>query len=180
MSVPATVGTPIPLAIILEDGNTAQFPRVEIYSAGATFPLIVLDLPHKARGRYEANWTPSVVSVYSSVFIVYSDVAHTIESIVYTREIEQIFVTSSNIDDLAAVLARVLGLVHENAFIDETVFDSFGQLDTCRIRTFDSRAHVELATDGGNETLGLIATYRMEADYRAAGQLKTYRYKRTA
>lgn len=180
MSVPATVGTAVPLAMILEDGNVAQFPQAEIYAAGGTLPLSVLDLVHKAQGRYEASWTPPLVGVYAAIFIVYSDAAHTIENIVYTREIEQIFATSASMDDLAAMIARVLGLVHENAFIDETVFDAFGQLETCRIRIYDSKEHVELATDGGSETLGLVASYYMEADYRAAGRLKTYRYKRVS
>jgi hypothetical protein len=177
MAVPATVGTAVPIAMILEDGNESQFPQAEIYNGGS-FPLSVLNLVHKGRGRYEANWTPPIAGVFAAIFIVYSDSAHTIENIVYTREIEQIFATASNVDDLAAKIARVLGLLHENSYIDNTTFDAFGQLLTCRIRLFDSKAHVELATDGGTETLGLIATYSMEADYEAAGRLKTYRYKR--
>lgn len=176
MSVPATVGTPVPIAMILEDGNTAQFPQAEIYASGDASPLTTLDLSHKAKGRYEANWTPTVVGVYSAIFIVYSDAAHTIENITYTREIEQVFATSSNVDDLAAKIARILGLVHENAFIDETHFDAFSQLLSCRIRIFDSKEHAELATDGGSESDGLVATYHMEATYEATGRLGTYRY----
>jgi hypothetical protein len=163
--------------MILEDGNESQFPQAEIYNGGP-FPISVLNLVHRGRGRYEASWTPPLVGVYSAVFIVYADALHTIENIVYSREMEQVFVSSSNFDDLAAKIARVLGLLHENAYIDNTTFDAFGQLLTCRIRLFDSKDHVELATDGGTETLGLIAVYTMEADYEAAGRLKTYRYKR--
>lgn len=177
MAVPATVGTAVPITMILEDGNESQFPQAEIYNGGP-FPISVLNLIHKGRGRYEASWIPPIVGVFSAVFIVYADVAHVIENIVYSREMEQIFATASNVDDLAAKIARVLGLLHENAYIDETTFDPFGQLLTCRIRLFDSKDHVDLATDGGSETLGLIATYSMEADYEAAGRLKTYRYKR--
>jgi hypothetical protein len=162
--------------MVLEDGNTSQFPQAEIYAAGATTPLVTLDLTHKAKGRYEVEWTPSDVGVYSALFIVYADSGHAIENIVYSREIEQVFATSSSVDDLAAKIARILGLVHENAFIDETVFDSWGQLTTCRIRIFDSKEHAELATDGGSEALGLIATYHMAATYEAAGRLGTYRY----
>lgn len=175
MSVPATVGTPIPITMILEDGNESQFPQAEIYNGG-TFPLTVLNLANKGRGRYESTWTPPIAGVFCAIFIVYSDSGHTIENISYTREIEQIFATASSVDDLAAKIARILGLVHENAFIDNTVFDAFSQLTTCRIRIFDSKDHAALATDGGSETLGLIATYEMQATYESAGRLGTYRY----
>ena len=178
MAVPATVGTAVPIAMILEDGNSTQFPQAEIYVVGGTLPISVLNLAHKAQGRYEAIWAPPLVGVYSAVFITYADAAHTIENITYSREMEQIFASSSSVDDLAAKIARVLGLLHENAYIDNTTFDAFGQLLTCRIRLFDSKDHVELATDGGSETLGLVSTYTMEADYEMAGRLKTYRYRR--
>jgi hypothetical protein len=79
---------------------------------------------------------------------------------------------------LAAIttqLTRVLGLEHENAFIDNTIHDAFGQLTTSRIRIFDSKANANNATDGGAETTGLIATYTMTAVYEAAGRMKFYR-----
>jgi hypothetical protein len=178
MSVPATVGVPVPIAMVLEDGNTSMYPQAELYETGADTPILVLDLAHKAKGRYEANWTPEAVGVYAAVFIVYSDAPHTIESIVYTREIEQVFVTASSIDDLAAKLIRILGLVHENAFIDNTVFDSFGSLTAARVRIFNSKEHVEAATDGGTETVGLLATYQIETTYENECRMGTYRVKR--
>lgn len=180
MSVPATVGTPVSLAVILEDGNAAMFPQAEIYAAGSSAPLAVLDLPHKARGRYEANWTPPSPGVFAAIFITYSDAGHTVESIVYTREIEQIFATANSIDDLAARLIRILGLVHENAFIDNTTHDAYGSLTAARVRLFDSKEHVELATDGGSETLGLLAAYQIETTYENECRMGTYRMKRIA
>lgn len=176
MSVPAKVGDPVPLVMILEDGNENQHPQAEIYAAGATVPTATVDLPHKVKGRYEGSWTPSVVGPFSAVFITYSDAAHTIENIVYVRAVEQIFVTQSDVDDLAAAVVRLLGLNHENAFIDNTDFDVMNQLIYCRIRLFDSKTNAENATDGGSETTGLIATYTMEAEHEGAGKLKTYRY----
>jgi len=166
--------------MILEDGNASQFPRAEIYAPGGTTPIAVLNLGHKARGRYEAEYTPTFVGVLSSVFIVYSDTDHTIENITYTREVEQIFVTASGIDDLAAKLVRILGLVHENAFIDDTVHDATGQLLSARVRIFDSKEHVELATDGGTETDGLVATYQIETTYENDCRMGTYRVKRVS
>lgn len=178
MSVPATVGTPVPIVMVLEDGNTSMFPQAEIYAAGGTVPITTLDLNHKAKGRYEASWTPPSAGVFSALFLVYADAGHTIESIVYTREVEQVFASSSNLDDLAAKLIRILGLVHENAFIDNTVHDAFGSLTSARVRIFDSKEHVELATDGGTETLGLVATYQIETTYENECRMGTYRVKR--
>ena len=178
MSVAATVGVSVPIVMILEDGNTTQYPQAEIYAAGATVPLVTLDLVHKAKGRYEASHTPATPGVYAALFIVYADGAHTAESIVYVRAVEQIFVTQSNVDDLAAKIVRVLGLVHENAFIDNTVHDAFGQLVAARVRLFDSKPNVEAATDGGAETGGLLATYQVETTYEQECQMGTYRVKR--
>jgi hypothetical protein len=178
MAISTTIGTPTSISTILEDGNEAQYPRAEIYAAGSPTPTETLDLPHTARGRYEADWTPSSVGIYSVVFIVYSDAAHTIENLDYTREMDQIFVSQVGTDDLAEQLVRVLGLVHENAFIDDTTYDAFGQLIAARVRLFDSKAHVELATDGGTETTGLIATYQIETTYESGYRMGTYRMKR--
>jgi len=178
MSVPAKVGEAVPIAMILDDGNELQYPQAEIYEPGAVVPTATLDLLHKVRGRYEESWTPSAVGAYSAVFIVYSDAAHTVENIVYERSIEQIFVTESDIDDLAAAVVRLLGLNHENAFIDNTDFDIMNQLISCRIRIFDSKTNAEAAQDGDNYSTGLIATYTMEAEHEGAGKLKSYRYVR--
>jgi hypothetical protein len=129
-------------------------------------------------GKYEANWVPSTVGAFSAVFIVYSDSGHTVENIVYTREVDQIFVTQNDVDDLTVMVLRTLGLVHENAFIDNTVFDHHNELIAARVRLFDSKAHVEGATDGGSETLGLIATYEMSTVYESRGKMGSYRMKR--
>lgn len=178
MSVPAKVGIPAPIVMILEDGNETQHPRAFIFESGGTVPIATVDLLHKALGRYEADYTFSAVGVYSVTFIVYTDVARTIESIVYTREVEQVFVTQSNVDDLAEAVVRLLGLNHENAFIDNTEFDGYEQLISCRIRLFDSKVNADAATDGDSYATGLIATYTMEAVHESAGKLKTYRYVR--
>jgi hypothetical protein len=164
--------------MVLEDGDETQFPRAYIYVAGGTSPLVTLDLVHKHLGRYEANYTPASAGVYAATFIVYSDAGHTIESIRYSREAEQIFVSDNGMDDLATRLIRILGLVHENAFIDNTVFDAFSQLVAARVRIFNSAANCDLATDGGSEVTGLIATYEITSIYEVAGRMGTYKMKK--
>lgn len=138
--------------------------------------MATIDVDHKARGRYEGSWIPSSVGPFSAQFFVYSDLAHTVENIVYTRTVEQIFVSQSDVDDLAVAIVRLLGLSHENAFIDNTVFDTFGRLVSSRVRIYDSKANAEAAVDGGSSTTGLIASYVMTADYEGADRLKSYRY----
>lgn len=162
----------------LEDGNETQYPQVELYEPGGTVPIATLDLPHKVKGRYEASWTPTAANVFTAHFFVYADAGHTVENIVYVRAIEQIVATESSIDDLASKIIRALGLLHENAFIDNTVHDAYGSLVAARIRLFDSKANVENATDGGSETTGLVATYEIATTYEGDCRMGTYRVKR--
>jgi hypothetical protein len=166
--------------MILEDGNETQYPRALVYAAGGAAPLATIDLPHLHLGRYEADWTPSTAGVFSVVFVTYADSGHTVENVTYTRAVDQVFVTQSDMDDLAAQIVRILGLVHENVFIDNTVHDAFGSLVAGRIRIFDSKANVELATDGGSETTGLVATYEIETSYEAQCRMGSYRVKKVS
>ena len=178
MALPATVGVPVPILAVLEDGAENQHPQTKIYAAGSVTPLATIDLQHKVEGRYEGLWTPTSPGTYAAHTIVYSDLARTTENIAYTREVEQIFATNYGKDDLAAMLIRTLGMVHENAFIDNTIHDIDGQLLAARVRIFDSKDNVELATDGGAETTGLIAVYEMSTSYESKGQMGSYRMKR--
>lgn len=173
MTVPASVGDPVTLLLVLEDGNVSMFPQAEVYVAGSAVPLSTVDLAHMAKGRYEAVWTPTVVGTYSVLFVTYADAGHVVESLVYTREGEQIFVTQSHIDDIAAKLIRVLGLVHENAFIDNTTYDSNCMLLTARLRIFTTKAEAQAATDGGAEPA--LETYTIDADYEGPGRMRQYR-----
>lgn len=63
--------------------------------------------------------------------------------------------------------SRLLGLSHENAFMDNIVNDEseIPQLKEARLRCFDSAANAAAATAGGSETTGLVATYTIDAEY---------------
>lgn len=175
MSIPASVGSTVVLALVLENGETGFYPQAEIYASGAGTPTATVDLTHLVKGRYEGTWVPATVGTYTAQFFTYVDAAHTVESVVYTREAEQVFVSENSADDLAAAITRVLGLVHENAFIDNTVFDAQSQLLTARLRIYDSKTNAQAATDGGAEATGLVATYTIEADYEGVGKMRQYR-----
>ena len=173
MTIPATVGDSVTLVEVLPDGNTGVYPQAEVYDPGGTVPIAVVNLVHQVKGRYEGSWIPSSVGSYTALFIVYADAARTVESIMYTREAEQIFVTSSDIDDLASMLIRVLGLVHENVFIDNTTYDANSMLLTARLRVFATKAEAQAATDGGSEVAR--ETYSVDAAYEGAGKMRQYR-----
>jgi hypothetical protein len=89
------------------------------------------------------------------------------------------YVTVTNdFDDLYAGIRRLLGLSHENAFIDNTVHDPDSQLLSARVRIFDSKANCDLATDGGSETTGLIATYTITTVYDGVNEFGTFKQVR--
>lgn len=175
MSIPARVGEAVTLALVIDDGSVGLYPRAEVLSGSSLIDTV--DLTDLGKGRYEGEWTPANVGVFSALFSIFQDSDHSVEltPFVITREIEQIFVTQSGVDDLASGIARLLGLSHENAFIDNTIYDPNSMLTSARVRIFDSRSNAQLATDGGSETDGLVATYSIEADYESIGMMKTYR-----
>jgi hypothetical protein len=168
------------LVLVLEDGASDQYPQAEIYAPGSAVPSNVLDLPHLAKGRYEASWTPAVVGEYVVLYLTYSDGVHTSLNSRYSRELDKIEVIDSDtvLANIEQMLLRILGLSQENTFRDNTIFDQCGQLLGARIRIFDSKINCESATDGGGETTGLIATYTMTAEFEGVNKLKTYRVVR--
>lgn len=173
MSIPATVGNVVTLVEALPDGNTSAYPQAEVYAAGGTSPIATVDLDHKAKGRYEGEWTPGSVGTYSVLFIVYADAGHTVEHIVYTREVEQVFVTQAGIDDLAAEMLRLLGLNLENAFVDNTTYDADSMMLTGRLRIFDTKSNLDAATEGGVGEVGTIAEYTVESNHFGPNRLRT-------
>jgi hypothetical protein len=81
-------------------------------------------------------------------------------------------VISGTTQDIYEMVRRALGLIHENIFIDETVFDADGQLVSCRTRLFDSKTNCDAATDGGSETTGLIAMYTLTSVWEGINRFK--------
>ncbi len=179
MAIPATIGNVVNLELNLADGNETAYPQALVYLAGASSPQATVSLVHTDKGIYHGTWTPSVTGVYVALFITYADAQHSIESLVYSRVSEQIIATQQDVDDLAALVVRAMGLLHENAFIDDTVY-SGGHLISARLRVFNSKANAEAATDGGSETAGLNATYNIVSDLESSGKMKTYRMVRSS
>jgi len=72
---------------------------------------------------------------------------------------------------------RLLGLSHENSFLDNTLYDANDppQLTGARLRCFDSQANADAAEDGDDYSTGLIATYQIDAAFEAPGKMRDYR-----
>lgn len=79
------------------------------------------------------------------------------------------------LDELNEMIKRVLGLSQENVYIDNTVYDADSQLLTSRVRLYDTKEHCDAATDGGNETEGLLATYTQTTDWQTINQFRFYK-----
>ena len=173
MTIPAKVGEAVTLVLILENGQIGLYPQAEVYD-GATLEATI-DLTDLGKGRYEGSWTPTTVGPFTSLFSVFQDAGHSVEltPFVYSREGEQIFVTSSSVDDLAAMIVRLLGLNKENTRIDNTNYDADSMLLTARLRVFDTKANALASTEGGIGEPGTIAEYTVESSHYGANRLKT-------
>lgn len=78
-------------------------------------------------------------------------------------------------------LQIVKGLANGNVYIDGgsgdvdgPAYDASGMLTGSRLRIYDTAAHCALATEGGNEATGLLATYTIAAT-GSNGRLRTFR-----
>jgi hypothetical protein len=78
---------------------------------------------------------------------------------------------------MSADLRRVLGLLHQNAILDNQTYDTLGQLTSARLRVFDSPSNVP-TNPGGSETVGLIQQYSIEAAYDGLNVVRKFALKR--
>lgn len=178
--IPVTLGAAARLSLVLEDGDVTQFPQVNLYEPGNATPVGTIDLSHLAEGLYEDEFTPTGVGILNAVYTVYEDAARTIANTKFGKELDQLVTeiadsTSTLITEILDKVCRILGLVNENAFIDNTEFDNCDQLISSRVRIFDTAANANAATDGGSETAGLVASYQVTVFYEGPGRMKSYR-----
>lgn len=77
----------------------------------------------------------------------------------------------------ASGMSRVLGLLHENAMIDQQQYDAQGQLVSARVRVFDSKANVPNNPEG-SEATGLLYTYIIESRWGGLNRNTMYKLTR--
>lgn len=108
-----TPAVPTTLTLNLEDGATALFPIAFVFSDGMLIESV--NLSHVSLGLYAATWVPGALLSYSALFIVYDDALHTVESTLYTRELER---WQSDV-----IVASAIGLPTLPADIADSVWD---------------------------------------------------------
>lgn len=79
--------------------------------------------------------------------------------------------------DIRGMVVRALGLSHENFVIDNTVYDSNGQLLSSRVRLFGSKEDALAATDGGATPVP-IDTYLVTSIWEGVGQMSIFKQVR--
>jgi hypothetical protein len=123
----------------------------------------------ESSGEYRVEFVPDSVGFWMVEVLIN-----------YNKEIwnGEYDVRIGTVADLYEMLQRVLGLNHENIFIDNTEYDPNTQLVLARVRLFDSKAHCDAATDGGSETAGLIATYQLTTVWEGINRFQTFKQTR--
>jgi hypothetical protein len=117
-------------------------------------------------GEYKFRFTPNLVGWWKvEILVDFNKDVFASEYSVIVGSVEQVY----------EMVRRLLGLSHENIFIDNTVYDANGQMIAARIRIFDTKENCEAATDGGTETAGLIATYSLDTVWEAINEFQTFR-----
>lgn len=108
-SVPS--GSAVPLNIQLSDGSTSKYPIAHLYNvvtktavAGSPFSL-----GHLANGLYVWDVPGLPVGRYIATFIVYDNLAHTVESATHKRETSY-FDISSVAADVSSIKTRVYAI----------------------------------------------------------------------
>lgn len=145
-------------------GQTSFAPSIWKDAVIKSIPVTVTEIG--ATGDYKVEFTPDAEGFWRlEVLINYNKDIWSVEC----------DVVSGTTDDLYQMVRRALGLIHENIFVDETDFDADGQLVSCRTRLFDSQAKCDLATDGGSETDGLIATYTLTSTWEGLNKFKIFK-----
>lgn len=175
MFIPVPFGEPLVLSLLLEGGEEDQYPQATLFTPSGT--SVVYDLSHVVMGRYE-NIVPAsgvVLGTYRAIYRIYTDSGHTTLNPDYYQSEDEFDVSDTDLSSLADMLMRILGLTHENAYLDNAVYDECNQLLSCRLRCFNSKANANLATPGGAEVTGMVAMYNITSRYANPGQLSSYK-----
>ena len=81
---------------------------------------------------------------------------------------DDVQVYNADISDIYNSVVKTLGLAHENIFIDEAIYDEYGNMVSGRVRIYSDAASV-----GTNSNV--IETYRIEADGTECGQFSYWK-----
>lgn len=164
----AIVDEILPLTMVLsdeQDGDPALHPQATVYRANEGSPIVVVDLVRLSPGRYGAIYVPQNVEILDVMFQVYEDQDHLIPTVRWSREACRVNVQAHSLDSVGGLVSRVLGLLNDNATVDNVTTNEAGCTTSMRIRHWDSPANACLATAGGTETGGLLSAYQVTSTY---------------
>jgi len=123
----------------------------------ATVPVTFMELGF---GNYRSSFTPN--SIGDWYLIAYHNTYFP------WGKADTIQVFTNTFDSIVPILQRILGLVQENFYIDQTTFNEFGCMISGRIRIYNNSTNV--GTD-----YGVRETYCIDATYDDEGRMTTYK-----
>lgn len=158
------------LQLIKSDGESVEESATvsySIYNSSATIQVVTSQTAtyNSITQSYIDTLAPSASWVNQEVghYLVVWSVADTVDNFnsVYTEEL------NINIDKLK--IDRILGLVHENIHIDQTIFDGYGNLVNARLRIYEHSSDV-------GSSHGILATYRIISSPSGPGKFTTWKH----
>jgi len=144
------------LTLVNNDGNPESDASInyKLYNSSNTLEVSGNDLTFNNQlGSYIDIIDPSTdwLSQDEGIYYIVWEINNTVE------DYPNIITEELHIHDYDNKLNRLLGISHENVFIDEAIHDKYDNLISARLRIYSDASSV--GTDNN-----VIATYRMEAD----------------
>ena len=124
-----------------------------------TDTLTTSEWANQETNNYILVWTISNVTLFSSTMV---------EDLILLSDND-----SNIINTMALDIKRVLGLMHENMSIDNTVYDRYYNLIQARLRIYSDSASVGTDND-------VIGTYTIDCDATRAGSFSTWKQTRVS
>lgn len=126
----------------------------EVYDSTAA---TIIELGH---GHYRLTFTPNIIGTW------YLNVYHSTYFAWGKSGTIQVF--SNDFDTVATMLSKILGLVQENFYIDQTTYDSNNNLTSSRVRIY-----LDASSTGTNSNV--LETYQMTAAYDSKSNMTSYK-----
>ena len=106
-------------------------------------------------GNYKYTFIPNVNGVW---YVVVTHPAY-----FPWGKTDDVYVTEADLTEVYEIVRRTLGLVHHNMFIDNPVYDEYGNMISARVRIYSDAASV-------GSDLNVIESYLITADGTQCGQ----------
>lgn len=158
--------------------NVADFYRAYLSSSG--FPSVTEDiLITEEETKINSYLDASVSGVSGQIVTVQTDLDSPgqykadVSGLPTLAEIEgsSVLAKETSVSGVAVDIKRLLGLTQENNYIDETTYDSYGNLATGRIRIYSESGSVGTDND-------VLATYQITSVGTAANRFSSWKQKR--